>query len=91
MLHLYRERLERALAIFQHANGRKHASVAEALNNLGSALLNLGDPAKSKEHFQKALAIQEEIYGPDHPEVSTVPMQENNGHLCDVPINRSTS
>ncbi len=71
MLHLYRECWEHALTIFQQANGRKHASVAMVLNNLGNALLNLGDPAKSNELFQAALAIWDEIHEPDHPMVSS--------------------
>ncbi len=71
MLHLYREGWERALTIFQQANGRKHASVAMVLNNLGCALLNLGDPAKGKELLQEALAIRDKINEPDHPMVSS--------------------
>ena len=49
----------------------KHPSVAHVLTNLGATWRNLGDSMKSKELFEKALAIQEELYEPYHPAVSS--------------------
>ena len=69
LLNLYREYYERALQIYQQAHGHKH-NVAAVLNNLGNTWSDLGNFAKSKELYEETLAIEEEIYGPDHPEVS---------------------
>ncbi len=70
MLHVSRECWEHALPIFQKAYGRKHPLVATVLSNLGKIWLDLGDSTQSKGLLEEALAIQEEIYGPDHCEVS---------------------
>jgi tetratricopeptide (TPR) repeat protein len=40
------------------------------INNLGNVLEDLGDYQGAKEHYERALAIDEEVYGPDHLEVA---------------------
>jgi tetratricopeptide (TPR) repeat protein len=40
------------------------------LNNLGLVLRALGDLAGAKAHFERALAIDEAAYGPNHPQVA---------------------
>jgi tetratricopeptide (TPR) repeat protein len=37
---------------------------------LGLVLRDLGDLAAARRHLERALAIQEAIWGPDHPEVA---------------------
>jgi hypothetical protein len=44
--------------------------VATTLTNLGNAYGSLGDTQKSRELLERALAINERHYGPDHPNVS---------------------
>jgi tetratricopeptide (TPR) repeat protein len=41
------------------------------LNNLASALLDLGRGSEALPLLQRALAIDEAVYGPHHPDVST--------------------
>ena len=41
------------------------------MNNLGCVLQDLGDLAGAKAHYERALAIDEAAYGPNHPEVAT--------------------
>jgi len=44
--------------------------VAGTLSSLGWTLQNLGDPQEAKKNFERALMIEEKVYGPDHPEVA---------------------
>ena len=67
---LHRECYERALKIFEKLYGHKHQSVAMVLMNLGVLWEIKGDKPKAISLYQEALAIQEEIYGPNHLEVS---------------------
>ena len=63
---LHRECYEHALEIREKLYGHKHPSVASVLVNLGN-LWKMKDKAIS--HYQEALAIEEEILGPNHLEV----------------------
>lgn len=67
---LYRESCERALEIYVKIYGHKHPSVAAVLASLGNNWKHTGDKDKAITNYQKALTIQEEIYGPNHLEVS---------------------
>ena len=49
--------------------GHKHLTVATVLGNLGN-LWKDEDKGKAISYYQKALAIKEEIYGPNHLNVS---------------------
>ena len=40
------------------------------LSNLGNAYSSLGDAARAKELYKRALAIQEVVYGADHVNVA---------------------
>ena len=80
-----RSLLERALAIQEVEHGWNHTSVGAVLGNLGSVLQDLGDRDKvrgerdrARAHYEearvrleRALAIYEAEYGPDHRLVST--------------------
>ena len=46
-------------------------TVATDVNNLGSVLQDLGDLAGARAAFERALTIDERVYGPDHPAVAT--------------------
>ena len=67
---LHRECYERALEICEKLRGPKHPLVAIVLVNLGIIWKEEGDKAKAISHYQEALAIQEEILGPNHLKVS---------------------
>ncbi len=60
------------MSIYEKRLDSFHPSVAVALTNLGATWRNLGDSLQSKELFEKALAIQEQLYEPHHPAVSNV-------------------
>lgn len=72
---LYRKCLERALEIYdsQYTYYSNHPAKAHILTNLGSTWRSLGDSLKSKELFENALAIQEQLHEPQHPSVSSKP------------------
>ena len=45
--------------------------MAIRVNNLGSVLQELGELAGARAACERALAIPERVYGPDHPTVAT--------------------
>merc|ERR1712050_825501 len=49
---------------------RDDSESARALTTLGIAYAGLGDAAKERDLLQRALAIQEREYGPEHREVA---------------------
>ena len=67
---LHRERYEHALEIHEKLHGHKHPLIAAVLTNLGVTWKYAGNKAKAVSLYQEALAIQEELYGPNHLEVS---------------------
>ena len=40
------------------------------LNNLGSVLQDLGEFQEARKYYERALKIDEQVYGPDHPDVA---------------------
>jgi Tetratricopeptide repeat len=46
--------------------------VAIDVNNMGGVLRALGDLDGARQAFQRALAILEKVFGPDHPRTQTV-------------------
>ena len=67
---LHRKCFERALEINVKLHGHKHPSVALVLNHLGNLWEEEGDKDKAISYYQNALAILEEILGPNHLKVS---------------------
>jgi tetratricopeptide (TPR) repeat protein len=49
-----------------------HPTVARDVNNLAGVLQDLGDLAGARQGFERALAIDEAAYGPDHPHTVTI-------------------
>ncbi|MBZ0320170.1 MAG: tetratricopeptide repeat protein, partial [Anaerolineae bacterium] len=47
------------------------SNCGKVVNNLGSVLQAMGDYAGAKEHYERALRIDEAAFGPDHPDVAT--------------------
>ncbi|NCD20159.1 MAG: tetratricopeptide repeat protein, partial [Actinobacteria bacterium] len=47
-----------------------HVQVAVTLGNLGGAWGELGQAGRAKDLLERALAIEEREYGPDHVEVA---------------------
>ena len=60
--------LRRALSISERVFDDPH--LANRLNNLGKVLMDRGELEGALTHVQRALAIHEKVYGPDHPSVS---------------------
>ncbi|HET7287792.1 MAG TPA: tetratricopeptide repeat protein, partial [Pyrinomonadaceae bacterium] len=56
---------------------RNRAIEAEALNNLGEALSNLGDRTSAQEHEQQALAIWRELNDPKGQAISSISLGYN--------------
>ena len=48
-----------------------HAGSGGSAGTHGSAYGELGDPAKARDMLERALAIQERAYGPDHVALGT--------------------
>ena len=67
---LQRECYEHALEIHEKLHGHKHPLIAAVLANLGVTWKYAGNKAKAVSLYQKALAIREELYGPNHLEVT---------------------
>ena len=44
---------------------------ATVVNNLGTLLKKEGDLAGAKAHYERALAMLKETYGPEHPQLTT--------------------
>src|SRR5262249_51356659 len=59
----------RALALLERRFGRDDLRVADALDTLGNAKFD-SHTGTGRAEFERAYAIKERIYGPDHPEVA---------------------
>ena len=72
-MHMYlvhRESYEHALNIFVKLFGPKHIWVAQVLVNLGNIFKIVGMEPEAIILYQEALAIEEEIFGPNSLDVS---------------------
>jgi len=47
-----------------------HEATSYLLNNAGLCLRTLANPSLAKRYFERALKIDEAVYGPDHPNVA---------------------
>ena len=65
--------------IFESVHGSAHTTVATVLTNLGSTWRKLGNSTKSKELFEKALKIEQELLEPLHPMVGQIGQTIING------------
>lgn len=63
---------EQALKIITETFGPDHPDVAIHLNNLGTALQDLGDLEGARASYERALAIEEAVHGPDDPNITSV-------------------
>jgi CHAT domain-containing protein/Tfp pilus assembly protein PilF len=61
---------ERALNIYERADGSKQPEVATVLNNLASLYHAVGEHGKAKPLYERALNIDEKVYGYEHPDVA---------------------
>lgn len=59
----------RALAI-RLTQGRLHPKVSEDLNELGTVAYLQHDPASAERYWQQTLALDQQVLGPDHPDVA---------------------
>ena len=67
---LHRECYEHALEIHEKLHGHKHPLIAAVLANLGVTWKYAGNNTKAVSLYQEALAIQKDLHGPNHLEVS---------------------
>ncbi len=66
-----REHFERSAVAHEQLRGRLDGLTIITRSNLGMVYLELGEPTKAKTLVEAVLADRIEVYGPDHPEVST--------------------
>jgi Tfp pilus assembly protein PilF len=59
--------------------GSEHPDIAQSLNNLAGLYRKQGKDEQAEPLFQRALAIDEKVFGPDHPKTKRV--QENYSKL----------
>lgn len=59
--------IHRGLELYEAAGQERSGPMALAINNLGYILFSQGDPAGAVAAFERALELQGEIYGRDHP------------------------
>ena len=62
---------QKALALWEKAQGPDHPAVATSLNNLAVLYREAGQYAKAEPLYQRSLAIREKALGPTHPDVAT--------------------
>jgi tetratricopeptide (TPR) repeat protein len=62
--------LRRALAIAERHFGRDHPSVAVALNNLATLLMDVNCTSEAEDLSRRAMAVDERAFGSDHPKVA---------------------
>lgn len=62
--------LSRKLVLAESAYGPDHPAVVGLLNDLGNAWVNLGQPAKARDLFERALSSKQRRFGSDHREVA---------------------
>ena len=67
---VHRKFYEHALNVYVKLYGPKHTRVAQVLANLGNVLSQAGMKPEAIILYQKALAIEEEISGPNSLDVS---------------------
>ena len=65
-----RDRLTRALAMFEITEGPSHPDVGDVLDALGGVSLRQGDTDTARRQFERALVIRRGALGPDHPTVA---------------------
>ena len=61
---------QRALLI-NESLGKKSEEISTNLQNLGKLYCDLGTPAKAEALIQRAILILENVFGPDHPRVTS--------------------
>ena len=61
------------------ADERVRRSVARTLGNLGIVHRQVGELVEARRVLERALAIEEQVYGPDHPEVARMPSPASRG------------
>jgi tetratricopeptide (TPR) repeat protein len=65
------ERLyRRAIQVWESQPGVPDIGLAQALNNLGSLYLEMGQPARAKGLRLRSLNIRVQLLGPEHPDVA---------------------
>ncbi|MEM7350331.1 MAG: serine/threonine-protein kinase [Acidobacteriota bacterium] len=57
-----------ALELHRKRYGRKHPTQIGTLNNLGAHLRRMDHFDEAEQVFEEAIALREEIFGPDHPD-----------------------
>src|SRR5690606_15730340 len=66
------ERSRQAIERFEKLRGPDDAQLAVLLNNHGKFLAAMERYDESRAHYDRAMAIHEKVYGPEHPSVGLV-------------------
>jgi CHAT domain-containing protein/tetratricopeptide (TPR) repeat protein len=61
------DRARRMLALRAKVQGPRHLLTGAALNDLGTALSDIGQHAEAQQRYEQALAVFVEVLGEDHP------------------------
>ena len=72
--------LEAALAILEAHHGCEHVRVAEVLNSLGAACIQLGEYRRARELLERALRIKEANYGANDVRLAPALANLGNAH-----------
>jgi tetratricopeptide (TPR) repeat protein len=80
---------QHVLAECEQRLGPDHPYVADALNNLGNTLFEIGQPTESLALLRRAFDIRERSLGPEHPDVAASAMnlavsERANGRLSEA-------
>lgn len=79
---------EAALGILRRSGSETSPDIAEALNNLASAIDDQARPAEALPYYEEALRVQERTLGNEHPRVASV---LNNIGLALLSLNQSVA
>jgi eukaryotic-like serine/threonine-protein kinase len=74
-------RLERAATLWKNLLGDRSPRFAEALDNIGEALSDLGRIQEGLEHVERSLALRRAVLRPDHPDIGDSLYGASVGHL----------
>jgi CHAT domain-containing protein len=82
---------EESIALSRKVSGEHSAQFASSLSGLANVLMRSDDFAGSRDLFRKALALREEIFGPESPEVAVTltSLAAAEGQMGNFPVTKA--